>query len=159
MDKNTIIGLVAIMAILIGFGIYNKPSEKEIQRQEHIRDSISIVEQQKNSQEAMRLASTSQSNGSIGNVNQNDSAKIANEKKEFGVFASAIEGKVAYSTLENSKVKITFSNLGGRPYCVQLKEYRSYDSLPLRLFDGDSTTFGFSMSASIKTPIRCFSIK
>ena len=156
MDKNTIIGLVAIMAILIGFGIYNKPSEKEIQRQEHIRDSISIVEQQKNSQEAMRLASTSQSNGSIGNTNQNDSAKIANEKKEFGVFASAIEGKVAYSTLENNKVKITFSNLGGRPYCVQLKEYRTYDSLPLRLFDGDSTTFGFLMSSINKNTSSMF---
>jgi len=155
MDRNTIIGLVAIMAILIGFGIYNKPSEKELKRQEHIRDSISIVEQQKASQEALKDNKYGH-NGSIGSASQNDSVRKANEKKEYGAFASAVEGKVAYSTLENNKVKITFSNLGGRPYCVQLKEYHTYDSLPLQLFNGDSTVFGFSMSSIDKNTNSMF---
>jgi YidC/Oxa1 family membrane protein insertase len=155
MDRNTIIGLVAIMAILIGFGIYNKPSEKELKRQEHIRDSISIVEQQKASQEALKDNKYGH-NGSIGSASQNDSVRKANEKKEYGAFASAVEGKVAYSTLENNKVKITFSNLGGRPYCVQLKEYHTYDSLPLHLFSGDSTVFGFSMSSIDKNTNSMF---
>ena len=34
MDKNTIIGFILIAAVLIGFSIYNKPSEEEIKAQE-----------------------------------------------------------------------------------------------------------------------------
>jgi len=156
MDRNTIIGFAAIMAILIGFGIYNKPSEKELQRQEHLRDSLSIVEQQKSSKEALRDAKTGQPNGTITSSNTSDSAQKAITQKEYGIFASSVEGKVSYTTLENNKIKITFSNLGGRPYCVQLKEYDTYDSLPLKLFNGDSTVFGFSMSSIDKNTNSMF---
>ncbi len=38
-------------------------------------------------------------------------------------------------------LKLTFSTLGGRPYTVNLKKYQTYDSLPLYLFNGDSTIF------------------
>ena len=156
MDRNTIIGLVAIMAILIGFGIYNKPSEKELQRQEHLRDSLSIVEQQKVSQQALSQSQTANPNGTITSQNLSDSAKKAIAQKEYGAFASVVEGTVAYSTLENNKIKITFSNLGGRPYCVQLKEYHTYDSLPLNLFNGDSTVFGFTMASISKNTNSMF---
>jgi YidC/Oxa1 family membrane protein insertase len=49
--------------------------------------------------------------------------------------------------LENEQLKITFSTLGGRPYTVQLKKYQTYDSLPLILFDGDSTIFALQFFA------------
>lgn len=156
MDRNTIIGLVAIMAILIGFGIYNKPSDSEIQRQEYLRDSLSIVEQQKSAQKAIAQSQSLSQNGTIASQNLSDSAKKAIAQKEYGAFASAIEGKVAFSTLENNKVKITFSNLGGRPYRVQLKEFSTYDSLPLNLFTGDSTVFGFSMASISKNTNSMF---
>ena len=156
MDKNTVIGLVAIMAILIGFGIYNKPSKEELQRQEHLRDSLSIVEQQKATRQALTESQSGQQNGVITSQNLSDSTKKAIAQKEYGAFASAVEGKVAYTTLENNKIKITFSNLGGRPYCVELKEYKTFDSLPLRLFNGDSTVFGFSMSSIDKNTNSMF---
>ena len=43
MDKNTVIGLLLIGAILIGFSIYNSPSKDEIAVQKHYRDSIAAV--------------------------------------------------------------------------------------------------------------------
>jgi len=156
MDRNTIIGLAAIMAILIGMGIYNKPSEKEMKLQARMRDSIALVEQQNATQEALKKSENTQSNGSLTSPGISDSAKKAITQKEYGVFASAVDGKVAYSTLENNKIKLTFSNLGGRPYCVQLKEYNTYDSLPLNLFNGDSTVFGFSMSSTNKNTNSMF---
>ncbi len=51
-------------------------------------------------------------------------------------------------------MKITFSNKGGRPYKIELKNYQTYDSLPLILFDGPETLFGlnfFAQNRSIKT--------
>jgi len=40
MDKNTITGLLLIMAILIGYGILTRPSQEEIAREQQRRDSI-----------------------------------------------------------------------------------------------------------------------
>ena len=43
MDKNTVVGLLLIGAILIGFSIYNSPSRDEIAIQKHYRDSIAAI--------------------------------------------------------------------------------------------------------------------
>ena len=47
MDKNTGIGLVLIAAILIGFSLFNRPSEEELARRQHVQDSIALVNRQK----------------------------------------------------------------------------------------------------------------
>lgn len=44
MDKNTVIGLLLITAIIIGFTIYNRPSKEQIERHQRMRDSIALVE-------------------------------------------------------------------------------------------------------------------
>ena len=40
MDKNTVIGLVLIMAVIFGFSWLNQPSKEELARRQHVRDSI-----------------------------------------------------------------------------------------------------------------------
>ena len=47
MDKNSWIGLLLIMAILLGWSYYTRPSEEQIQRERARRDSIARVEQQR----------------------------------------------------------------------------------------------------------------
>ena len=47
MDKNNIIGLLLITAILIGFSIYNRPTKEQIAAQQRLRDSLALVEQQR----------------------------------------------------------------------------------------------------------------
>jgi len=44
MDKNTIIGLLLITAIIIGFSIYNRPSQEQLTAQQRTRDSIQQAE-------------------------------------------------------------------------------------------------------------------
>ena len=56
-------------------------------------------------------------------------------------------GKETFYTLENDKLKLTISSKGGRPYSVQLKDFVTHDSLPLLLFEGDSTVFGLQFFA------------
>jgi len=154
MDRNTIIGLVVIMAILIGFGVYNKPSETDLAKQEHVRDSVQRAELAK--ELAAAQVEQPSPNGSLVQGDMNDSAKKALITKEFGQFATVAEGSQEFITLENDKIKITFSSQGGRPYCVELKEYKRHDSLPLLLFNGDSTVFGFGLSTIGKNTSQLF---
>lgn len=63
---------------------------------------------------------------------------------EFGVFASSATGENEFITLENSKVELKIALKGGRVFSARLKDYRTHDSLPLILFSGDSTVFGFN---------------
>ena len=44
MDKNTIIGLLLITAIIIGFTIYNRPDSEQIEAEQRRRDSIAQVD-------------------------------------------------------------------------------------------------------------------
>ena len=46
MDKNSITGILLIVAILIGYSIISKPSREEMAEQQRKADSISYVRQQ-----------------------------------------------------------------------------------------------------------------
>lgn len=74
--------------------------------------------------------------------------------KQLGVFAGAAEGKDDFITLENNKLELKISLKGGRVYSARLKEYRTFDSLPLILFTGDSTIFGFNFFTSDNKPVQ-----
>lgn len=63
---------------------------------------------------------------------------------QYGAFAQAAIGENEFITLENNKVELKISLKGGRVYSARMKDYRTYDSLPLVLFSGDSTVFGFN---------------
>jgi len=63
---------------------------------------------------------------------------------KYGAFAQAAIGENEFITLENNKVELKISLKGGRVYSARLKDYRTFDSLPLILFSGDSTVFGFN---------------
>ncbi len=63
---------------------------------------------------------------------------------KYGAFAGDVKGKEEFITLENNRVSLKIALKGGRVYSARLKDYRRYDSLPLILFSGDSTVFGFN---------------
>ncbi|MDP4221684.1 MAG: membrane protein insertase YidC [Bacteroidota bacterium] len=63
---------------------------------------------------------------------------------KYGVFGGSIKGDTGLITIENNKLELRISLKGGRVYSARLKDYRTYDSLPLVLFSGDSTVFGFN---------------
>ena len=43
MDKNTLVGFALIGAVVIGFSIYNRPSQEEMARAKHYQDSICLL--------------------------------------------------------------------------------------------------------------------
>jgi len=80
--------------------------------------------------------------------------KIPADTKQMGVFSASAEGVNDLLTLENDKLELKISLKGGRVYSARLKDYRTYDSLPLILFNGDSTVFGFNFFTSDNKPVE-----
>lgn len=161
MDKKSIIGIVLIFAILVVFSIINQPSKEEVEATKHRRDSLALVEKQKE----LLLQQQIEQQAAIENAAiESDSVvsenRLHKNTEQFGIFGAAAEGTEEFYTLENNLMKITFSNKGGRVYSVELKNYQTNDSLPLMLFDGPKTRFGlnfFAQNRSIQTNDLYFS--
>ncbi len=154
MDKNTVIGLLLIGAIFIGFSIYNSPSKEDLSRQKHYRDSITAITELKTKEAAQDVIAkeVAQQNSSLQNeTSTSDSiAQIALQQKYGSFYASAIGTNEIY-TLENDLLKINISNKGGRISSVQLKKFVTHDSLPLTIGDLDSSQFAFTFHNFNKT--------
>lgn len=130
MDKNTIIGLVLIGLLLIGFSYFSRPNEEQLAAWKHYNDSITAVRQQ---EEAVRAKAA---------------AALANEKEEqvsdsTATFFSSSQGSESFITIENEVVKVTLTNKGGRVYSAILKEYKDQEKNPLALFNGEEVSLNF----------------
>lgn len=145
MDKNTIIGLAIIGLILVGYSIFTKPT-REAQMEERRRlDSIARVEQIRAIESAQQQAE--QKSPDLASETESDPASVEQMTEELGDFIAGAVGTDEQVVLENEQLRLTFSTLGGRPYTVELKEYQTHDSLPLYLFNGDSTLFALQFFA------------
>jgi YidC/Oxa1 family membrane protein insertase len=145
MDRNTIIGIVLIIGILVGYSIWNRPSQEELQRMQHKRDSIAALNKAAQERLAEELRKAEQSKTILEmDSTVADTIRKQQMKEQFGSFSGAVQGENRFITMENDLMKVTFSTKGGRPYSVELKKYKRYDQTPLILFDGDSTVFGFN---------------
>lgn len=77
-----------------------------------------------------------------------DAEIVTSDSGRFGVFGGSVVGDTGLIVLENNKIELKISLRGGRVFSARLKEYRTHDSLPLILFSGDSTIFGFNFYTS-----------
>ena len=109
MDKNTLVGFTLIGAVLIGFSIYNRPSQEEMERAKRYQDSITIAQVEAAKLEAEAAAQSVQ----------------ALTLDSTSLFFGANQGTEQFTTLENNLVKVTFSNKGGRVVSATLKDYKN----------------------------------
>lgn len=149
MDRNSVIGLVLIGLILIGFSILNAPSEEELAAMKHSQDSIALVQKQ----EAARAADAAKLKAAQPVAALSDSAQLSDSSRasmlddQLGAFATSGSGEEKLFTLENDLMKVTLTSKGGRVESVELKKYKTYGGKPVRLFESDSTRFGFNFFA------------
>ena len=129
MDKNTLVGFTLIGAVLIGFSIYNRPSQEEMERAQRYQDSIQAIAQQ---EAAMREAEAAAQSAQALTL---DSTSL---------FFGANQGTEQFTTLENNLVKVTFSNKGGRVVSVTLKDYNNQQGEPLTLFNAEESAMNFA---------------
>ncbi|MFA6481503.1 MAG: membrane protein insertase YidC [Bacteroidales bacterium] len=151
MDKKSLIGLLLMGVLLIGYSIFTRPSKELLEKTRRFNDSIALVEAQKRIEaENLRRNDTVSQVAAVPTPGE-DSLKRANE---LGAFADASIGEEKFFYLENKKIRLKFSTRGGRPYSVELKDYKTFDGQPVLLFDGETTHFSlqfFSRNKSITT--------
>ena len=161
MDRNTLFGLLLIGALLVGYSMLNKPArERQKQEYQRIQDSLANVQRIETKKLDSVQAEIAIKQEQVSTGSQEETSEHENLEGKYGDFAAAATGEKKLITFENDLIKLKISTLGGRPYSVELKKYRTYDSLPLILFDGDSTVFGlnfFAKNRSINTNELFFS--
>ena len=148
MDKNTWIGFLLIAAIIVGFTMLNRPSKAELEERQRVHDSIALArmaeaESQRLSDSLQFVASTAAAQPEAVSPEQMQERMQA----AYGTFAEAAQGEEQFVTLENGKVRLTLSTLGGVIDRAELLEYHaSGDSVnPLCLFRGDESSFGLTL--------------
>ena len=129
MDKNTLVGFTLIGAVLIGFSIWNRPSQEEMERIQRQQDSIQTAKlEEAKLLEAQAAAQSSQ----------------ALTLDSTSLFFGANQGTEQFTTLENNLVKVTFSNKGGRVVSATLKDYNNQQGEPLTLFNEEESSLNFA---------------
>ena len=135
-DKNSLIGFLLMAIILIVFNTFffqdipNNNNEELSKQQE----TIKTIDYSSNTEKDILLE-------------QENNYYIEKELIDtYGIFAKFAVGEDGFETIENDKIKVTISKKGGRITSVVLKEYKTYDSLNLDLFDADSSAFNLQFS-------------
>jgi YidC/Oxa1 family membrane protein insertase len=76
------------------------------------------------------------------------------QAEQYGEFSLSAIGDDEIITLENNKLEVKISLKGGKVVSARLKEYKTHDGLPLFLFSGDSTVFGFNFFTADNKAVR-----
>ncbi len=149
MDRNSIIGILLIFAILVVFSIVNQPSKEQIEAAKRRQDSIAQVEAERTLQteQDRQKLDTAVIEESVVPDSVAAGTMLQEKINQLGVFGKAAIGTQEFYTLENNLMKITFSNKGGKIYSVELKNYKTYQGEPLILFEGEDVEFGLSFFA------------
>ena len=139
MDRNTITGLVVIALILIGYSYFMSPSKEELKAM-HVRDSIARVEAQR------AAALEKERQAEFAAQQQNTETQQAGTEAIFKQDSLPVE----QYTLENNKIKLHINTKGGCIDYVDLKGYRTHDSLPLILWKDHKSSMGLNFYARNK---------
>ena len=132
MDKNTIIGLVLMAAVLIGFSWYNTNQEKNLQGNQTEQTSQKAADNKQ--QDAATKAVATQAT--------TDSTDI---------FFAATQGEAHDVVLKNNKVTVKVNTKGGAISEVRLNEYKSYKDFeakkenPLLLYSAKDAGLNFKL--------------
>ena len=145
MDKNTWIGFLLIAAIIVGFNIINRPSEEEIAERQRIQDSIAVAQKMEAEAQAVSQQIAQQIDAEV----PEETIEDLNQRIEavYGPFALSAKGEQQNIILENNKIRLHLSTLGGYVKRSELKEYKAYgDTInPLSLFRGDESQLSFTL--------------
>lgn len=140
MDRNTVIGLTLMFAIMMAWFVYMTPSQEELNR----------ISEERRIQDSLRTIQSEQflDQGSDAVVNRpgirsgSPDADIA--ISQLGVFGETTITDTLTYTVDTPLYSITFSNLGAGPSRYILKKYLKWDETPVQLI-ADSTRSTYSL--------------
>jgi YidC/Oxa1 family membrane protein insertase len=118
-DRNTIIGFIALAILFFGYFYFTSRDQKAMQAEKARQDSTAAAHRPKvDTSIAIRDSLAA------------DSVHKATTGIAFTADSNAVEKK---DTLENKVLRIVFSNKGGQPKSVELKNFKAPDSSNVKL--------------------------
>ncbi len=126
-DRNTIIGFVAMMVLLFGYIYFTQRQQGalEIEKQ-RATDSIAKTEAAKKKLvDTVALKQDAVKRDSVNNI------------QAAGGFQGAATGSEQITVVENEVMKVSFTNKGGYPKSIELKNYKRYDGKQVVLGGND----------------------
>ncbi|THH34962.1 membrane protein insertase YidC [Neolewinella litorea] len=147
MDRTSIIGIVLIMLLFLGWQYVAAPSAAEIELEQRYQDSIAALSE-------TQLRAPEEREGEPVTVDPSsltDSARVAQYGGRFGAFAASAVGTDEDVVLENNLIKLTLSTKGGSIRQAELKNYdkvveqhgKEEVHLPLLLLEDEQNKFEY----------------
>ena len=137
-DVNSFIGMILLGGIIFWWMSTQEPA---IDTTNDTTDTEIVTSPESNNDTSNAFVNTT--------VVENDSIKKLNLKNQLGAFAeSAINASDGFSVLENEVVKLTINNKGGQIKEALVKNYKTYDSLPLYLIKDNNATFNINFGTT-----------
>ena len=135
-DKNTIIGFVLLGILFFVYFWYTGKQQSALQASEkRAQDSIAAINNAKAKAVDPNLAR-------LDPYTRDSLTRLA----QAGNFDSAAIGTEQTMVVENSLMRVTFSNKGGEIKSVQLKNFKSIDSTPVVLSGGKTDALGYTIN-------------
>lgn len=133
MDKKSILGLVLIFGIFVGYMWWVSPSaeERAAMEAERARVMDSIVNAQRMADSVAAVQALQDSLAAAGDSTA--LAATAPKVQDMGVFNGATAGESHQMVFDNGKMTLTFNTLGGRVDRVVLADYKTFDQKELEL--------------------------
>ena len=141
LDIKSIIGFVLIFGILVFMFYQNQPTPEELEAQK--------AEQAKIEAEAAKVENEAQKEPvqKAKVIDLTDSIAVADYKNTVGAFGftQTAEG---ITTLENEVLLLKISNKGGQIVEAKMKDYVTFDSIPVYLVKDGNANFAINFSSS-----------
>lgn len=142
LDINSIIGFVLIFGILIFMFYQNQPTPEELEAQKAEQEQVEAQAKQAE-EEAIKTTPIKETK----TVNLSDSTAVAQYKSEVGAFGftQASEGT---TKLENEVLYLEVSNKGGQIVEAKMKNFVTFDSVPVYLVKDGNANFALNFTTS-----------
>ena len=143
MDKNTIIGFVLIAAVLIGFSMWNQPSDEELKKQQQkelLEKKAQAEAEQKKKQAETKKTTTLQDAVADSAVLQNENGFAAQQTEQN------ITGQKVI--LKNSKLELTLTSEGAVVEKAVIKGFKDRNNNPdVTLFKGKDQQLSYTLTS------------
>lgn len=139
LDINSIIGFVLIFGILIFMFYQNRPTPEELEAQKAKQEQVA--------EEAEEAVPQDNKVDQPAQINLQDSTEVANYKGKIGAFGFT-QPSDKTTKLENDLVSLEISNKGGQIIEARMKQFHTYDSIPVYLVREGNASFGLNFSTS-----------
>lgn len=147
-DFNSLIGFVLIGAILVWMLYQNAPTAEELEAEKAKKE---LVQKQDNTNTETELTNTVADIPADSNAVQvSDSIQLEVYKNQYGSFAyaqSLAKTGDEFTTVENDVLELIINNKGGYIHEARLKNFKTFDSIPLYLIKDNNASFNLNFQA------------